>query len=232
MEMDSTTAIAEIALVSDISGVCSRRDTFWMTWRPTNVASMKTKSIDQNSGEAIWRWTIAQLNRRHGRPVLTFRPRRRLVCHERAASGGACPLPDSRHHRTVDRDPRAGHRSDDDDVFGRLRGFAAPHSLRAVGSAGLLAHDAPDADTGTGAAAMVVCAGGSDTRTRHVVRSARDVLADERDGRRGRSRSDARGSQRSDGRAFARPGRRRSRVSRVLRNTACRAGRGPRVLEG
>src|ERR1043165_1517081 len=30
-------------------------------------------------------------------------------------------------------------------------------------------------------------------------------------------------AERSDGRAFARPGRRRSRVSRVLRDTACRA---------
>src|SRR5690606_17485267 len=42
-------AIAEIALVSDISGVWSRRETFWMTWKPTNVASMKTNSMDHRS---------------------------------------------------------------------------------------------------------------------------------------------------------------------------------------
>ena len=31
MRIEPTTAMAEIALVSDISGVCSRRETFWMT---------------------------------------------------------------------------------------------------------------------------------------------------------------------------------------------------------
>ena len=53
--MAPTIAMAEIALVSDISGVCSSRDTFWMTWKPTNVASMKTNSIDQRSSSAIGR---------------------------------------------------------------------------------------------------------------------------------------------------------------------------------
>src|SRR4029079_3545192 len=53
MMIDPTTAIAEIALVSDISGVCSRRDTFWMTWKPQKVASMNTKSIDQKSRGAM-----------------------------------------------------------------------------------------------------------------------------------------------------------------------------------
>src|SRR5215471_14817382 len=37
-----TTLIAEIALVSDISGVCSNGDTLRMTSSPTNVASIKT----------------------------------------------------------------------------------------------------------------------------------------------------------------------------------------------
>src|SRR5215471_5574241 len=37
-----TTEIAEIALVSDINGVCSNGDTLRMTSNPTNVASMKT----------------------------------------------------------------------------------------------------------------------------------------------------------------------------------------------
>ena len=49
MMIEPTTAIAEIALVSDISGVCSRRETFWMTWKPTNVASTNTNAIDHNS---------------------------------------------------------------------------------------------------------------------------------------------------------------------------------------
>src|SRR4051812_33839610 len=49
MRIEPTTAIAEMALVSDISGVCSSRETFWMTWKPTNVASMNTKTIDQKS---------------------------------------------------------------------------------------------------------------------------------------------------------------------------------------
>src|SRR4029453_2178350 len=49
MSSDPTTAMAEIALVSDISGVCRRRETFWITWNPTNVASMNTNNIDQRS---------------------------------------------------------------------------------------------------------------------------------------------------------------------------------------
>ena len=47
--MAPTTAMDEIALVSDISGVCSSRDTFWMTSNPRNVDSMKTKSMDHRS---------------------------------------------------------------------------------------------------------------------------------------------------------------------------------------
>src|SRR5205085_1754149 len=39
-----TTEIAEIALVSDISGVCNRGDTLRITSNPTKVASMNTKS--------------------------------------------------------------------------------------------------------------------------------------------------------------------------------------------
>ena len=53
MRIAPTMAIAEIALVSDISGVCSSRETFWMTWKPTNVASMNTKSIDHRSSSGI-----------------------------------------------------------------------------------------------------------------------------------------------------------------------------------
>ena len=42
MMIEPTTAIAEIAFVSDISGVCSSRETFLITSKPTKVASMKT----------------------------------------------------------------------------------------------------------------------------------------------------------------------------------------------
>src|SRR5215467_6497108 len=42
MRIAPTTEIAEMALVSDISGVCSSGDTLRMISRPTNVASMKT----------------------------------------------------------------------------------------------------------------------------------------------------------------------------------------------
>src|SRR5215472_13430990 len=116
MEMDSTTAIAEIALVSDMSGVCSSLETFWMTCRPTNVASMKTNSIDQNSEVAIiWFWTITHVFRGPG-PSLTFSARRRPVDHERDAPGRTGLVPDSRHRRAVDSDPRPRHRGHDDDV--------------------------------------------------------------------------------------------------------------------
>src|SRR5688572_7456051 len=53
MMIEPTTAIAEIALVSDISGVCSSRDTFWMTWKPTKVARTKTNSIDHISSAGM-----------------------------------------------------------------------------------------------------------------------------------------------------------------------------------
>src|SRR5262249_2098265 len=46
MMIEPTTAIAEIALVSDMSGVCRRRDTFWITWKPTNVASIRANNIE------------------------------------------------------------------------------------------------------------------------------------------------------------------------------------------
>ena len=49
MMIEPTTAIAEMALVSDISGVCSSRETFRITSKPMNVASMKTNAIDQRS---------------------------------------------------------------------------------------------------------------------------------------------------------------------------------------
>ena len=40
--IEPTTAIAEMALVSDISGVCKSRDTFRITSNPVNVANMNT----------------------------------------------------------------------------------------------------------------------------------------------------------------------------------------------
>ncbi len=40
--IEPTTAIAEIAFVSDISGVCSSRETRVITPRPMKVASMNT----------------------------------------------------------------------------------------------------------------------------------------------------------------------------------------------
>ena len=42
--MAPTTEMAEMALVSDISGVCSSGETLRITSRPTKVASMKTYS--------------------------------------------------------------------------------------------------------------------------------------------------------------------------------------------
>ncbi len=47
--MAPTIAMAEIALVSDISGVCSSRETRRMTSMPMNVASMNTNSAVMKS---------------------------------------------------------------------------------------------------------------------------------------------------------------------------------------
>src|SRR5262249_37857001 len=47
IRIDATIAIAEIAFVSDISGVCSSLETFCTTENPTKVESMKTSSIVQ-----------------------------------------------------------------------------------------------------------------------------------------------------------------------------------------
>src|SRR5215469_3704550 len=44
MRIAPTTEIADIALVRDISGVCSRGETLRMTSRPMKVASMKTNN--------------------------------------------------------------------------------------------------------------------------------------------------------------------------------------------
>ncbi len=52
MTIEPTTAMAEIAFVIDISGVCSRRDTRVTTPRPMNVASMNTNTIEARSGVA------------------------------------------------------------------------------------------------------------------------------------------------------------------------------------
>ena len=51
--IEPTTAIAEIALVSDISGVCSRRETRVTTPSPMKVASMKTNSRADSSAAGI-----------------------------------------------------------------------------------------------------------------------------------------------------------------------------------
>ncbi len=40
--IDPTTAMAEMALVNDISGVCSSRETFRITNNPVNVAKVNT----------------------------------------------------------------------------------------------------------------------------------------------------------------------------------------------
>ena len=55
MMIAPTTAIAEIALVSDISGVCSSGDTRRMTSRPRNVASRKTNSAVRSDGSGLAR---------------------------------------------------------------------------------------------------------------------------------------------------------------------------------
>src|SRR4029453_7400917 len=49
MISDPTMAIAEMALVSDISGVCRSRDTPRITSKPMKVASTNTNSIDHRS---------------------------------------------------------------------------------------------------------------------------------------------------------------------------------------
>ena len=48
--IEPTTAMAEMALVSDISGVCSSRETLRITSRPVNVASISTYSRVRKSG--------------------------------------------------------------------------------------------------------------------------------------------------------------------------------------
>ena len=45
--IEPTTAMAEIALVIDMSGVCSKRETRKITPSPINVANMKTNSSDE-----------------------------------------------------------------------------------------------------------------------------------------------------------------------------------------
>src|SRR5438045_8587497 len=49
--MEPTTAMAEIALVMDMSGVCNNRETRRITPIPMNVASMNTMSMDQRSSD-------------------------------------------------------------------------------------------------------------------------------------------------------------------------------------
>ena len=50
--IDPTTAMAEIALVNDISGVCSSRETLRITSNPVNVANANTNSRAMLSGLA------------------------------------------------------------------------------------------------------------------------------------------------------------------------------------
>src|SRR5262245_35258560 len=45
MTIEPTTAMAEIAFVRDINGVCNNRDTRLITPSPMNVASMNTNSV-------------------------------------------------------------------------------------------------------------------------------------------------------------------------------------------
>src|SRR6476646_3700295 len=51
--IDPTTAMAEIAFVIDMSGVCSRRETRRITPSPMNEASTNTNSCDQNSEVSV-----------------------------------------------------------------------------------------------------------------------------------------------------------------------------------
>src|SRR3990167_2232893 len=53
MMIDPTTAMAEIALVSDINGVCKSRDTLRINRNPRKVASMNTNNIDHRSNCCI-----------------------------------------------------------------------------------------------------------------------------------------------------------------------------------
>ena len=45
--IEPTTAMAEMALVSDISGVCNSRETRKITPSPMNVASINTNKSDE-----------------------------------------------------------------------------------------------------------------------------------------------------------------------------------------
>ena len=61
--IEPTTAMAEIAFVSDISGVCSNRDTRLITPMPMKVANMNTNSVCMKSapgsGAALGSWAKA-----------------------------------------------------------------------------------------------------------------------------------------------------------------------------
>src|SRR5690606_36695862 len=81
MMIDATIAIAEIALVSDISGVCNSRATFWITWKPTKPASRNTINRAQTSGPPVS--CMAALAHR-------LRPPGRAADREIGASNGPC----------------------------------------------------------------------------------------------------------------------------------------------
>src|SRR5215470_12408230 len=51
--IEPTTAMAEMALVMDMSGVCRRRETRRITPSPMNDASTNTNSCDQNSDACV-----------------------------------------------------------------------------------------------------------------------------------------------------------------------------------
>src|SRR5262249_8359734 len=71
IRIEATIAIAEIALVSDISGVCRSLETFCTTEKPTKVESMKTSSIVQRlvpaAGSAWAAWAASMGSPRRAR---------------------------------------------------------------------------------------------------------------------------------------------------------------------
>src|SRR5579864_3730509 len=83
--IEPTTAMAEIALVIDISGVCSSRETRRITPSPMNDASTNTNSCDQNSDACvIARFSCSCAHRAQGVPGPRV-PHFALVGDQRAA---------------------------------------------------------------------------------------------------------------------------------------------------
>src|SRR5437763_9891073 len=73
--MAATTAIAEMAFVSDISGVCNSGDTRRITSRPRNVDRRNTKSLGSRSvmrrglGAGDWGLEVWETTLKHAKTV-------------------------------------------------------------------------------------------------------------------------------------------------------------------